>query len=70
MRARSYTAHVLGFLNWQSENGARLGDERIRIKGLGHIEVGAHFLAALAIELLSLCGEQNDVDVAQAQVRS
>ena len=45
-----------------------MGDERIRIERLGHVQVGAHLRAALAIELLALGSEQHDVNVAQAQL--
>jgi hypothetical protein len=49
------------------EDGAGFSDESVGVKGLGHVKVGADLLAALAIELLSLGGEEDDVDVAKAK---
>ncbi len=52
----------------EAENRAGLGNESVGIEGLGHVEIGADLLAALAIELLALGGEQDDVDVAHAHL--
>jgi hypothetical protein len=49
----------------QTQYAAGFGDQGVGVEGLGHIQIGAHFLAQLAIELLPLGGEQDDVDMAQ-----
>lgn len=42
-------------------------EQGIRIERLGHVEIRAHLLPTLAVELLPLRREENDMNVAQPQ---
>jgi len=42
------------------EERANLFDERVRIEGLGHVQVGADLFASEPVEFLPLGGEQDD----------
>src|SRR5580704_13262340 len=57
----------LAMRSLKAQYAASLLEQSVRIERLRHVEIGAHLLAPLAVEFLTLGGEQDDVNVAQAE---